>query len=163
MSDTTHSKIIGILALQGDYDAHRKMLSETLNAPTQYVRTVDELAGVDALVLPGGESTAIIKLMNRVGLDAAIQARIGAGMPAFGTCAGMILLARHIDERPDQPTFGAMNITVARNAFSRQIDTSRPMFLSSLSKRMMTRWTRENRIRTNRQAKCAACSFAPPM
>ena len=126
MSDTTPSKpskIIGVLALQGDYDAHRKMLSEKLNAPTRYVRTPDELAGVDALVLPGGESTAIIKLMNRVGLDEAIQARIGAGMPAFGTCAGMILLARHIHERPDQPTLGAMNITVARNAFGRQIDS----------------------------------------
>jgi 5'-phosphate synthase pdxT subunit len=123
MSDTTHTKTIGILALQGDYDAHRKMLSDKLKAPTQYVRTEEELAGVDALVLPGGESTAIIKLMNRVGLDEAIKARINAGMPVFGTCAGMILLARHIHERPDQPTLGAMNITVARNAFGRQIDS----------------------------------------
>ena len=122
MSDTTREKIIGILALQGDYDAHCKALSR-LQAFTRFVRTTEELEGVDALVLPGGESTTIGKLMNRVGLDAAIKTRIEAGMPVYGTCAGMILLARNIEARPDQPTLKAMDITVARNAFGRQIDS----------------------------------------
>jgi 5'-phosphate synthase pdxT subunit len=116
-------KTIGILALQGDFDAHRKMLSERLNVPTARVKTAGELERVDALVLPGGESTTIIKLLNRSGLDAALRARTEAGMPLFGTCAGMILMAKGIEERPDQPTLGLMDITVARNAFGRQIDS----------------------------------------
>jgi len=117
------SVTIGILALQGDYDAHRKMLEEPLGARTRFVRTVEELDTVDALVLPGGESTTIIKLMERVGLDAAIRNRIAAGMPVYGTCAGMILLARDIEGRPNQPTLKVMDLTVARNAFGRQIDS----------------------------------------
>lgn len=126
MSDITqnqnNSKIIGILALQGDYDAHFKMLAQ-LGTTARFVRTREELDGVDALILPGGESTTIIKLLNRVGLDTAIQTRIRAGMPVYGTCAGMILLARDIQDRPEQPTLDALNITVARNAFGRQIDS----------------------------------------
>jgi|SRR5579871_1722185 len=114
---------VGILALQGDFEAHRKMLSERLNVAATLVRTQAELAGVDALVLPGGESTTIIKLLNRIGLDDAIKARAEAGMPIYGTCAGMILLARRIEERPDQPSLGLMDITVARNAFGRQLDS----------------------------------------
>lgn len=116
-------KIVGILALQGDYDAHRRMLSEKLSTTSRYVRTVAELEQVDALILPGGESTTIIKLMERIGLDKAINTRIQAGMPVFGTCAGMILLSQAIQDRPDQPTLAAMHITVARNAFGRQIDS----------------------------------------
>ena len=126
MSDTTHntsnSKTIGILALQGDYDAHGKTLAR-LGSAARFVRTKEELAGIDALILPGGESTTIIKLLNRIGLDEAIQTRIQAGMPVYGTCAGMILLARDIENRPEQPTLNALNITVARNAFGRQVDS----------------------------------------
>ncbi len=126
MSDTiqnqNNSKTIGILALQGDYDAHLKTLAR-LGITARFVRTSQELSGVDALILPGGESTTIIKLLNRVGLDTAIQTRIQAGMPVYGTCAGMILLARDIQDRPEQPTLSALNITVARNAFGRQIDS----------------------------------------
>lgn len=114
---------VGVLALQGDYEAHRKMLEDRLRARTAFVRTVGELEGVDALVLPGGESTTIIKLMERVGLDTAIRTRIEAGMPVYGTCAGMILLARDIEGRPHQPTLKVMDLTVARNAFGRQIDS----------------------------------------
>ena len=120
--DTTN-KTIGILALQGDYDAHRKMLEERLGVQTTYVRTVAELRRADALVLPGGESTTIAKLMDRIGLDKAIQTRVGAGMPVYGTCAGLILLAKDIEGRPDQPTLDLMDISVARNAFGRQIDS----------------------------------------
>lgn len=122
-ANLTDQKVIGILALQGDYDAHRKMLSEKLSTPSQYVRTVSELEQVDALILPGGESTTIFKLMERIGLDKAIVMRIQAGMPVYGTCAGMILLSQAIEGRPDQPTLAAMRITVARNSFGRQIDS----------------------------------------
>jgi pyridoxal 5'-phosphate synthase pdxT subunit len=118
----TH-KTIGILALQGDFDAHHKMLSERLQIVTALVRTPEELGRVDALVLPGGESTTIIKLLARIGLDTAIQVRAAAGMPLYGTCAGMILLARHIEARSDQPTLNLLDITVARNAFGRQINS----------------------------------------
>ncbi len=119
----SNNKIIGILALQGDYDAHRKMLEEQLGATTRFVRALEDLQAVDALVLPGGESTTIGKLMQRIGLDTAIQARLEKGMPAYGTCAGMILLAKTIQDRPEQPTLAALNVTVARNAFGRQIDS----------------------------------------
>lgn len=121
MSDS--SVTVGVLALQGDYDAHRKVLEGPLGIRTQFVRTVAELDEVDGLVLPGGESTTIIKLMERVGLDTAIRARIEAGMPVYGTCAGMILLAHNIEGRPNQPTLDVMDLTVARNAFGRQIDS----------------------------------------
>ncbi len=117
------AKTIGLLALQGDFDKHRQAFEDGLNVPTRPVRTPEDLAKVDALLLPGGESTTIIKLMQRVGLDAAIKDRIAAGMPAFGTCAGMILLSKRIEGRPEQPTLGVLDITVARNAFGRQIDS----------------------------------------
>ncbi len=120
---TGSSKIIGILALQGDYDAHRKLLEGRLDTATATVRTPEELAQVDALILPGGESTTIIKLLDRIGLIAPLQARIAAGMPVYGTCAGMILLAKNIESYPNQPTLAAMDITVARNAFGRQLDS----------------------------------------
>jgi 5'-phosphate synthase pdxT subunit len=117
------SKTIGILALQGDYDAHRRMLEERLGARTAYVRLPHELASVDALILPGGESTTIAKLMDRVGLDKAIRKRAGAGMPIYGTCAGMILLAKEVEGRSDQPTLDLMDMKIARNAFGRQVDS----------------------------------------
>jgi len=115
--------IYGILALQGDYEAHRKMFESQVGVKTAFVRTPHDLDAVDALVLPGGESTTIAKLMNRNGLDAAIQTRLEHGMPAFGTCAGLILLSKRIDGRPNQPTLGAMDVTVARNTFGRQVDS----------------------------------------
>ncbi len=123
VSEVQNNKVIGILALQGDYDAHRKVLEDQLGAQTRLVRAPQDLTDVDALILPGGESTTIGKLMQRIGLDDAIKARLAAGMPAYGTCAGMILLAKNIQDRPDQPTLKALNITVARNAFGRQIDS----------------------------------------
>ncbi|HZO90953.1 MAG TPA: pyridoxal 5'-phosphate synthase glutaminase subunit PdxT [Chthonomonadaceae bacterium] len=116
-------KVIGILALQGDYEAHRRMLEEQIGARTAFVRRPEELADVDALILPGGESTTIAKLMERIGLDKAIQVRAQAGMPIYGTCAGLILLAKDIEGRPDQPTLGLMDVRVARNAFGRQVDS----------------------------------------
>ena len=113
---------IGVLALQGDFEAHRKMLAG-LDVVSVEVRAAADLAQADALILPGGESTTIIKLLNRVGLDKAIQDRFHAGMPLYGTCAGMILVARSIEGRPDQPTLGLLDAVVTRNAFGRQIDS----------------------------------------
>lgn len=116
-------KTIGILALQGDYEAHRKIIAERLGESTAFVRTPEDLAGVSALILPGGESTTISKLMDRVGLREAIRNRAAEGMPIYGTCAGLILLAKQIEGRPDQPTLDLMDLTVARNAFGRQVDS----------------------------------------
>src|SRR5438105_1546429 len=114
--------VIGILALQGDFEAHRKMLEERLQVPARLVRSRDELDEVDALILPGGESTTIGKLLDRHDLEAPIRERAEAGMPIYGTCAGLILLARDI-EGSDQGRLGLMDIQVARNAFGRQIDS----------------------------------------
>lgn len=114
--------VIGVLALQGDFEAHRKAL-ERLGVEGREVRTLEDLKHVDALILPGGESTTIGKLLARTGLDKAIRERAQQGMPIYGTCAGMILLARTIEGRPDQPTLGLMDIAVARNAFGRQIES----------------------------------------
>jgi 5'-phosphate synthase pdxT subunit len=88
------------------------------------VRRPEDLAGVDGLILPGGESTTISLLVQSADLGPALQERLDAGLPAFGTCAGMILLARDVlDGRPDQVSFGAIDIGVRRNAFGRQVDS----------------------------------------
>ena len=88
------------------------------------VRTEADLDGVDAMVLPGGESTTMSVLLESSGLLKPLRARLRAGMPAFGTCAGMILLASEVvDGRPDQHRFGAIDIGVRRNAFGRQVDS----------------------------------------
>ena len=114
---------IGVLALQGSVDTHQRMLAE-LGATALAVRTPDQLAGVDALVLPGGESTTISFLLDSSGLREPLGERLREGMPAFGTCAGMILLAADVaDGRADQRSFGAIDIGVRRNAFGRQIDS----------------------------------------
>jgi pyridoxal 5'-phosphate synthase pdxT subunit len=114
---------IGILALQGDVREHRRALSE-LGAHPVEVRRPEDLAGVDGLILPGGESTTISLLVQSAGLAPALQERLDGGLPAFGTCAGMILLARDVlDGRPDQVAFGAIDIGVRRNAFGRQVDS----------------------------------------
>ncbi|HLH80016.1 MAG TPA: pyridoxal 5'-phosphate synthase glutaminase subunit PdxT [Chthonomonas sp.] len=113
---------IGVLALQGDFEAHLKTV-QRLGLPAKEVRTLQDLKQVDALILPGGESTTIGKLLARTGLDSAIRDRGQAGMPIYGTCAGMILLAHTIEGRPEQPTLDLMDIAVARNAFGRQIES----------------------------------------
>ena len=111
---------IGVLALQGDVREHVAAL-RGLGAETLEVRTPQDLEGVDALVLPGGESTAVSLLLVSSGLRQPLQARLRGGMPAFGTCAGMILLAREVvDGRPDQQGLAAIDLTVRRNAFGSQ-------------------------------------------
>ena len=114
---------IGVLALQGAFASHQQRLTE-LGASTRQVRTPADLAGVDALVMPGGESTTMSKLLVSSGLFDLIAARLVEGMPVFGTCAGMILLADEVlDGRPDQRSFGAIDISVRRNGYGRQVDS----------------------------------------
>ena len=112
---------VGVLALQGDVREHAAALS-ALGAEVIEVRTPAQLDAVDGLVLPGGESTALNILLKSSGLRRPIEERLASGMPAFGTCAGMILLAREVlDGRPDQTSLGAIDLSVRRNAFGSQV------------------------------------------
>jgi 5'-phosphate synthase pdxT subunit len=114
---------IGVLALQGDVKEHLQALAE-LGAPAVEVRVPEDLVGVDGVILPGGESTTMSLLLESSGLYGPLAERLRAGMPALGTCAGMILLARRmIDGRPDQRSFGIVDLTVRRNGYGRQIDS----------------------------------------
>ncbi|MSX59681.1 MAG: pyridoxal 5'-phosphate synthase glutaminase subunit PdxT [Actinobacteria bacterium] len=114
---------VGVLALQGDVREHISALIACGVQPTT-VRRPSELAAVDALVLPGGESTTIAQLAEIFGLLEPLARRIAAGMPVYGSCAGMILLADEIlDAKEGQKTFGGLDITVRRNAFGRQVDS----------------------------------------
>ena len=114
---------VGVLALQGAAREHTRALTE-LGAHAVEVRDAQDLAGVDALVLPGGESTAISMLIDSAALFEPLAERLAAGVPALGTCAGMILLATGVlDGRPDQRSFGVVDIDVRRNAFGRQVDS----------------------------------------
>ncbi len=112
---------MGVVALQGAAAEHVEVL-RSLGAGAIEVRTPAHLDGVDAVVLPGGESTTMSHLLRTSGLFGALSERLAAGMPAFGTCAGMILLATEVlDGRPDQRSFSAIDISVRRNAFGRQV------------------------------------------
>jgi len=114
---------VGVLAVQGAVREHRDLLT-SLGAETHAVRRPEELTQCDALVLPGGESTTMIKLLDIFELLAPIRERISEGLPVFGTCAGMILLAdRILDGTSDQTTIGGLDVTVRRNAFGRQVDS----------------------------------------
>ncbi|MGW5364029.1 pyridoxal 5'-phosphate synthase glutaminase subunit PdxT [Actinopolymorpha pittospori] len=114
---------IGILALQGDVREHHRMLAECDAAPVS-VRRPEELLAVDALVVPGGESTTMFKLAAAFDLLEPLRKQVAAGMPTFGTCAGMIMLADHLrDGVEGQQTIGGIDMTVRRNAFGRQVDS----------------------------------------
>lgn len=114
---------VGVLALQGAFRAHAVALA-AVGAEPREVRAAPDLDEVDALVIPGGESTTISMLLDRTGLTGPVAERLADGLPALGTCAGMILLgAEVLDGRPDQRCFGAIDITVRRNAFGRQVDS----------------------------------------
>ncbi len=114
---------VGILALQGAVEPHARSLTRLGARPVE-VRTPADLDGVGALVLPGGESTTISMLLERQGLFDPLVERLEAGMPALGTCAGMILLAAEVlDGRADQRCAGAIDLVVRRNAFGRQVDS----------------------------------------
>jgi pyridoxal 5'-phosphate synthase pdxT subunit len=115
--------VVGVLALQGDVREHLRAL-EVSGATAVPVRRPAELDQVDGLVVPGGESTTIGKLAAAFELTEPLRKRIAAGMPAYGSCAGMILLAdRIVDGVPGQETLGGLDVTVRRNAFGRQVDS----------------------------------------
>jgi 5'-phosphate synthase pdxT subunit len=115
--------VVGVLALQGDVREHAHAL-RACGAEFVPVRRERELSEVDGLVLPGGESTTISRLLETFDLLVPLQKRLADGMPAYGSCAGMILLAREVlDGRPDQHQLGGLDITVRRNAFGRQVDS----------------------------------------
>ena len=113
---------IGVLALQGDFHKHLETLARLDNVDAFPVRLPAEIDRCDGLIIPGGESTTVGKLMVRYGMDEAIRRRHAQGMAVFGTCTGMILLAKDI-EGSDQHRLGLMDITVRRNAFGRQVDS----------------------------------------
>ncbi len=112
---------IGVLALQGDVEEHVAMLRKCMAEPV-LVRMPEDMAGISGLIIPGGESTTIGKLLVKSGLGKAIAERAGNGMPVYGTCAGAILLAKNIVES-EQPTLGLIDISVKRNDYGRQIDS----------------------------------------
>ncbi|MGI8720991.1 MAG: pyridoxal 5'-phosphate synthase glutaminase subunit PdxT [Geodermatophilaceae bacterium] len=118
-----NSPNIGVLALQGDVHEHLRRI-EICGASAVPIRREPELATVDGLILPGGESTTIAKLLKRFELMGPLRERIRAGLPVYGSCAGMILLADRIQNAAsDQDTIGGMDITVRRNAFGRQVES----------------------------------------
>jgi 5'-phosphate synthase pdxT subunit len=110
----------GVLALQGDFREHGRMLELAGAAPVE-VRTAGDLAGVDCLVIPGGESTTMGKLARAYGLVEPVRERVASGMPVLGTCAGMIVLARSVEG--GSPLFDVMDIAVRRNAYGRQVES----------------------------------------
>jgi 5'-phosphate synthase pdxT subunit len=121
---------IGILAIQGDFEAHGKML-ERMGVEHVFVRTPEDLAGLNGLILPGGESSTHLKVMTEEGLLDAIQKFAKQGGAFFGTCAGAILLAREV-HRPDQESLGLLDMSVLRNAYGRQLSSEVRMGKSKL-------------------------------
>jgi pyridoxal 5'-phosphate synthase pdxT subunit len=114
---------VGVLALQGDVREHLRALTEC-GVTARAVRRPEQLDDVDALVIPGGESTTMSKLAVEFGLLEPVRKRVEEGMPAYGSCAGMIMLASEVlDGRPDQQSFGGIEMAVRRNAFGRQVDS----------------------------------------
>ena len=117
----TRTPVVGVLALQGDVREHERALAAS-GVGTRQVRLPADLEGLDALVVPGGESTTMSNLALRWGLMEPMRELVRAGLPAYGSCAGMIMLADRIEGgRPDQQTIGGIDVTVRRNAFGRQV------------------------------------------
>jgi 5'-phosphate synthase pdxT subunit len=115
--------LIGVLAMQGAFAEHIRAL-EACGARTRIVRTRADLAGLDGIVLPGGESTTMTMLLDRMGLLEPLRTAIGQGLPTLATCAGMIVLAREVsDGMPDQRGLGLLDVAVRRNGYGRQVDS----------------------------------------
>jgi 5'-phosphate synthase pdxT subunit len=123
---------IGILAVQGDFDAHASMLAG-MNVDTVEVRTPEELSGCDGLILPGGESTTQLQFLQEEGLSEAIKEFAGDGRVIFGTCAGAILLASEV-KNPGQESLGLLDMTVIRNGYGRQVHSDVVSGTSTLKK-----------------------------
>jgi len=122
-TQTPPGPIVGVLALQGAFESHQRRLA-SLGVDAPLVRTPGDLDSIDAVVLPGGESTTMSMLLTTSGLFDALKGRLADGMPVFGTCAGMILCATDVhDGRSDQRGFELIDITVRRNGYGRQLDS----------------------------------------
>ena len=130
-SPESDSAVIGVLALQGDYAAHIAALEEA-GAKVLEVRSGSDLKLVDAMVIPGGESTVMGSLLIRFGFMDKFRNRILSGMPVFGTCAGLILLAKDLEGKP-QPGLGVLDVLVRRNAYGTQVDSFRSPLTTSIS------------------------------
>ena len=115
-------KVVGILAVQGDFAMHAAML-DRIGVPWKLVKHVEDFEGIDALILPGGETTTMLKFLTERKLGDAIKSFANENKPVFGTCAGAILMAREV-LNPEQERLGLMDISVERNAYGRQIDSS---------------------------------------
>jgi 5'-phosphate synthase pdxT subunit len=121
MESLDHRSTIGVLALQGDFAAHRRML-DRVGCPSVEVRKPSQLNDVAGLVIPGGESTTLLKLIAAGDFEPALRGFHAAGKPIFGTCAGVILLANDVTN-PAQHSLGLLDVTVERNSYGRQIDS----------------------------------------
>jgi len=129
-SSTPSVPRVGVLALQGDYAAHIAALREA-GAEAFEIRGAIDLEKADSVIIPGGESTVMGSLLQRFGFLEALRERIEMGMPVFGTCAGLILLAKDVEGR-SQPGLGSLDITIRRNAYGTQIDSFRTMVATTL-------------------------------
>lgn len=117
--------IIGVSGIQGDFREHKWMI-EKLGHESYVVRTPEDLEKVDGLIIPGGESTTMIRIMKRIGLFEKLKEKILNGLPVYGTCAGLIVLAKEIENYP-QESLGVIDIKVMRNAYGRQVDSFNEM------------------------------------
>lgn len=170
---------IGVLALQGDFREHINSI-QSLGHEALALRRADEFEGLDGLILPGGESTTIAKLARDLDLFELIQHRIQGGLPTYGSCAGMILLAASLDNAVEnQESFGGIDITVRRNAFGRQVDSFeaeisfasrqvqgvfiRAPWVSRVGDGVEVLATYEDHVVAVRQKNCLATSFHPEL
>jgi len=171
---------IGVLALQGAFREHRKMLKDC-GASSREVRKPEQLEGLDGIIIPGGESTTIGKLMEEYGLIEPIRDMANEGVPVFGTCAGLVLLAREI-ENSAQPRLGLMDIVVVRNGFGRQAESFeadveinilgfspfrgvfiRAPYIKKISPNIGILASYEDKVVFARQGNLLACSFHPEL
>ena len=129
---TKDDVIIGVLSLQGDVEEHIDALLAA-KVEARGVKTLEDLADVDALIIPGGESTTVAEMLGRFGLTKPLHDRVRSGMPVWGTCMGMIVLAKKV-QGSSQPTLGLLSVEVKRNAFGRQVESAEvPLEISGLS------------------------------
>jgi pyridoxal 5'-phosphate synthase pdxT subunit len=157
--------LIGVLALQGDVREHRQAF-ERCGVSTREVRLPADLEQIDALAMPGGESTTMSRLLRVFGLDEPLRRRLAEGMPTFATCAGLILLStRILDGRDDQLALGVLDVDVRRNGYGRQVDSfERELRIEALGEQLFTAvFIRAPRIeRTGRSVDVlAACDGNP--
>jgi 5'-phosphate synthase pdxT subunit len=142
----TVSGAIGVLALQGNFAAHGRALAAA-GLEARPVRTAEDLRGLDGLVLPGGESTTQLRLVARHGLEPALRAFVASGAPVLATCAGLILAAAEV-EGPAQPSYGFLDVAVARNAWGRQVDSFEAVADDGVTELVFIRAPRIRRVGT---------------